>query len=85
MAIKCTILRVDICPFEHKLISYRYATVPKQTPPSFNFLLIKAMIVECLKTALMSSISLRDTFCRTIVGYFGFIGFASADAKGGHF
>ena len=50
MAIKCTILRVDICPFEHKLISYRYATVPKQTPPSFNFLLIKAMIVECLKT-----------------------------------
>ena len=38
MAIKCTILRVVICPFEHKLISYRYATVPKQTPLSFNLL-----------------------------------------------
>ena len=82
MAIKCTILRVDICPFEHKLISYRYATVPKQTPPSINFLLIKAMIVDCLKTALLSGI--RDTFCRTIVEYIDFIGFASADAKSGH-
>ena len=38
MTIKCTILRVVICPFEHKLISYRYVTVPKQIPLSFNLL-----------------------------------------------
>ena len=38
MTIKCTILRVVICPFEHKLISYRYVTVPKQSPLSFNLL-----------------------------------------------
>ena len=38
MTIKCTILRVVICPFEYKLISYRYVTVPKQSPLSFNLL-----------------------------------------------
>ena len=36
MTIKCTNLRVWICPFELKLISYRYVTVPKQSPLSFN-------------------------------------------------
>ena len=38
MAIKCSFLRVNICPFEHKLICYRYATVPKQKSLSFVLL-----------------------------------------------
>ena len=37
-AIKCSFLRVNICPFEHKLICYRYATVPKQKSLSFVLL-----------------------------------------------